>query len=216
MCSTYPNFSLKLWCKLVVQSVITPNLLRPSLINPNLSVHAKIFGNFNYECTPMDPPGIKVLLRGCGKDCGLWSLHVLSRWYIFPSLERYHCHQIWIPATNSVCIGKTVSCFPHKLTMPTDTATDIIIATAKYLTAALKQPPQKTSTYAIQYHHTQSTLSAQFHFLQCLVCTKITTINLFKLPRVSTPKPVAAPPRVSPCTTQDLPYNTKSSQRYFI
>ena len=70
LCSTDPNFPFNVWCKLVFQSVITLNLLRP---------YAKIFGNFNYECTPMDLPGIKVILHERPKYHGLWSPHALYR-----------------------------------------------------------------------------------------------------------------------------------------
>ena len=101
----------------------------------------------------MDPPGIKVLLRERPGDRRSWSPHALSGWYIGPSLEHYRCHQIQISITNSVRIGQSVSCFPHKLIMPTANATDIIIATGKYLTAELRQnnknhllPPSDTTT----------------------------------------------------------------------
>ena len=101
----------------------------------------------------MDRPGIKVLLHGIPKDCGSWSPHALSGWYIGPSLDHHHCHKIWIPVTNSVRIGQSVSWFSHKLIMQNSTATDIFTATAKYLTAALRQinknpllPPYDTIT----------------------------------------------------------------------
>ena len=87
----------------------------------------------------MDPPGIKVILHKCPKYCGSWSPQDFSGWYIGPSLEHYRFHQMLISATNSVRIGKNVSWFPHKFIMPTATATNIIIATAKDLTAELKQ-----------------------------------------------------------------------------
>ena len=98
----------------------------------------EIFGNFNYDRTPMDPTVIKVILHEHPKYRGLWSPHVLSGWYIGPSLEHYHFNKIWITATNSVRIGQNVSWFPQKLRMTTATNTDIIIATTKYLTEALK------------------------------------------------------------------------------
>ena len=101
----------------------------------------------------MAPPGIKFLLHERPEDHGSWFPHALSGWYICPSIEHYPCHQIWIPATNSVRIGQSVSWFPHKLIMPTDTATDIIIVTSKDLTVALRQlnknpllPPSDTIT----------------------------------------------------------------------
>ena len=77
LCSTDPNFPLNLWCKLVAQSVIILNLLRSFQINPKLSAHAQVFGNFNYDRTHVDPPGIKVLLHEHPKYCGSWSPHSL-------------------------------------------------------------------------------------------------------------------------------------------
>ena len=101
----------------------------------------------------MAPPGIKDIIPERPKYRGSWYPHSLSGFYIVPSLEKYHCRQIWIPSTNSVRIGKPVSLFPHKLFIPTATATNIIIAAVKYLTAALKQinknpilPPYDTIT----------------------------------------------------------------------
>ena len=125
----------------------------PYRINSNLYDHAQIFCKLNYDLTPMAPPDIKVLLCERAKISGSWSPHTLSWWYIIPILEHYHCRQMWIPSTNSSIIGKNVSLFPHKITIPTSTATNIIIATAKYLTEALKQtnknhllPPSDTIT----------------------------------------------------------------------
>ena len=98
----WSKFPSQLWCKLVAQYVITLNLLRSSQINTKLSAHAQVFGKSNYDCTPMAPPGIKVLLHECPKERGLRYPHALFGWYIGPSLEHYHCHKIWMPATNSV------------------------------------------------------------------------------------------------------------------
>ena len=129
---------------------------------------------------------------------------MLSGWYIDPSLEHYRCHQTWMPANNSFYIGQSVSWFPHKLIMPTATATEIIIATAKDLTAALRQinqnpllPPYYTIT------------CKELFQLNSIFSNASSTIKsqqppTFKLPMVFTPKPIAAPPRVSPSTTQDF------------
>ena len=51
------NFPIYLWCWMVKQSEITINLLRTSRINPRLSDYAKIFGQFDFNATPMAPPG---------------------------------------------------------------------------------------------------------------------------------------------------------------
>ena len=87
----------------------------------------------------MAPSIIKLRLYELPEDRGSRSPHDLSGWYIVPSFEHYCCHQIWIPETDSVRIGKSASWFTHKLIMSTTTTTDIIIATTKDLTAALIQ-----------------------------------------------------------------------------
>ena len=150
----------------------------------------------------MAPSGIKVLLRERPKDCRSCSPHALFEWYIRPSLENYHCHKICIPATNSVSIGQTVYWFPHKLIMPTDGTTNIIIVTAKYLTLALKKinknpilPPSDTITRKAFFQ-----LDSVFSNVSSALKSKQPPI--FEIPRVSTPKPVAAPPRLYPSTTQ--------------
>ena len=63
LCSTDPNLPLNLWYNSVAQSVITLKLLWTYRINTKLSAHAQVFGNFNYDHTPMDPPAIKDLLH---------------------------------------------------------------------------------------------------------------------------------------------------------
>jgi hypothetical protein len=50
---------MNLWCCLICQAEIMLNLLRASRINPRLSDYAQLSGAFNYNATPLAPPGIK-------------------------------------------------------------------------------------------------------------------------------------------------------------
>ena len=61
LCNTDPQFPLSLWDKLILQAELTLNLLRLSRINPNLSPYAQLNGNFDFNRTPIAPPGLKVL-----------------------------------------------------------------------------------------------------------------------------------------------------------
>ena len=63
MVSTHKDFPLHLWCRLLPQSIVTLNLLRPSRINPNLSAHAQLHGLFDFNATPFAPPGTKVIVH---------------------------------------------------------------------------------------------------------------------------------------------------------
>jgi hypothetical protein len=59
LCSVDKDFPLHLWDRLVPQALITLNLLCGSRINPKQSAYSQVFGNFNYNKTPMAPPGTR-------------------------------------------------------------------------------------------------------------------------------------------------------------
>ena len=54
---TGPDFPLHRWDKLIPQACITINLLRNSHRNPQLSAEANLNGIFDYNTTPLAPPG---------------------------------------------------------------------------------------------------------------------------------------------------------------
>ena len=57
-----PSFPLHLWCRIVPLATTTLNLLRPTRINPRLSVNEFLNGVFDYNKTPLAPLGTKVLV----------------------------------------------------------------------------------------------------------------------------------------------------------
>jgi hypothetical protein len=61
LAATDDGFPLHLWDMLIPQANITLNLLRGSRINPKLSAYAQIHGFFDYNRTPLAPPGTRVL-----------------------------------------------------------------------------------------------------------------------------------------------------------
>jgi hypothetical protein len=81
---------------------------------------------------------MKVLVHERTSDRGSFDAHVISGWYLGPSLHHYRCYRIWIPDTNSVRISDNVSWQPHRTPLPTATQNDLIIASANDLAAALK------------------------------------------------------------------------------
>ena len=141
LCSTHPDFPLNLWDELLPQCTLTLNLLHQSRLNPQLSAHTHVYGPFNYARTPIAPPGMKILVHERSTDRGSYDVHAIDGWYLGPSLKHYHCHKVWIPQTNSTRIADQVTWWiPHNLPMPTATVQDLIIASAKDLTAALQLP----------------------------------------------------------------------------
>jgi len=59
LCTTDKNFPLHLWDKVIPQAIMALS----SCINPKLSAWAQVHGNYNFNHTPIAPPGIKVLVQ---------------------------------------------------------------------------------------------------------------------------------------------------------
>ena len=59
----YPDFPLSEWDHLLDQDFITLNLLCGSWIIPKLSVYAYLFSQFNFNTTPLVPPGTKIVIQ---------------------------------------------------------------------------------------------------------------------------------------------------------
>jgi hypothetical protein len=57
LASLDPHFPIHLWCRLIDQCTQTLNLMRSSRINPRLSAEAQLNGAFDYNKTPLAPPG---------------------------------------------------------------------------------------------------------------------------------------------------------------
>ena len=209
LCSTHPDFPLTLWDKLLPQCEITLNLLRSSRVNPNLSAYAQLHGPFNYNSTPLAPPGMKVLVHERPLDRGsTWSPHNTEAWYLGPAMNHYRQHRVFVPATGKERIADTVTWLPHNIHMPTATAEDIIIAAANDLTHALKQadrspllPPQNTQTRTALMQ-LQNIFSDRFakpltplpSAILPLTARLPTTVTTAPLPRVTpSPDPIQPP-----------------------
>jgi hypothetical protein len=57
LCTIDSHFPLTDWDRLLPQTTLTLNLLRSSRIHPSLSAHASLFGQFNFNRTPIAPTG---------------------------------------------------------------------------------------------------------------------------------------------------------------
>jgi hypothetical protein len=89
ICSTNRDFPLNLWYKLVPQCIITLNLLRRSRINPQLSPKAHMHGSFDFNRTPLAPPGTKVLTHEKPDVRETWAPHAVKGWYLGPAHRHY-------------------------------------------------------------------------------------------------------------------------------
>ena len=86
LASVDPTFLLHLWCRLIPYAALTLNLLRQSNVNSNLSAYAQVHGNFDFNKTPLAPPGCRILSFESPTQRATWSPHGVDGWYIGPAM----------------------------------------------------------------------------------------------------------------------------------
>jgi hypothetical protein len=145
-------FPMHLWDKTIPHAEIALNLLRGSRINPKLSAWEQVHGRFDFNATPLAPPGVQVLAHARAGDRKTWANHAFDAWYVGPALEHYRCFQVWATKTRQTRIVNQVVWFPTK-TFPKLTSEDLLRATIEDLKVILMNPP--TETYVGNMEQTQ-------------------------------------------------------------
>ena len=147
LCSVDTNFPLHLWDRLLPQAVVTLNLLRSSRFNPKLSAYQQLFGNFNFNNTPLAPPGTKILIHETPDVRQTWAPHSVDGWYIGPALEHYRCYRCYVPTTRRERISDTVEFFLQNTEIPFLSSKDLAAYAALDLIAAIKNPSPETPLF---------------------------------------------------------------------
>jgi hypothetical protein len=99
MCSAAEDFPIQLWDRLLRQAEITLNLMQTSRVNLSISAQEAINGPFNYNKTPLAPPGCKVLIHEKPSQQTSWGPHGVVGWYLGPASEHYRCYQCYFKNT---------------------------------------------------------------------------------------------------------------------
>jgi hypothetical protein len=144
LCSTDRDFPLNLWDRLLPQALITLNLLRQSRINPLLSAYAQVHGAFDYNRTPMAPPGTRVMIHEKPSARKTWAPHAVDGWYLGPALRHYRCYRVWSSDTCAERIVDTLTWLPTQVRMPTLSTNDLLLAAANDIVSALRTPSGPT------------------------------------------------------------------------
>ena len=139
LCSTDPNFPMSQWDQLLPQAELTLNLLRGSRINPKLSAYEQLFGRYDFNRTPIAPPGIKVLAHVKSKVRKTWAPHALDGYYVGPAMDSYRCYTVYLPSTGRTRIIDTLTWLSEKHKIPIATPTDLLRASLKDLSSVLQQ-----------------------------------------------------------------------------
>ena len=109
----HPKFPMYLWDELLPQALITLKLLQTSRTFPKISAYAHIHGTYNFETTPLAPPGDRELLYNDPNHCVSYVVHGDEAYYLGPDLEHYHCYKCFVPSTGGIRICATAQ-FPPK------------------------------------------------------------------------------------------------------
>jgi hypothetical protein len=206
LCTVDPNFPLTLWDSLIPQASLTLNLLRASRINPKLSAYAQIFGNYDFNRTPIAPPGLRTIAHEKPSHRSSWAPHGEPGWYVGPALQHYRCYTIFVSKTNAKRICDTVEFFPHAFTMPQTSSADAAQHAARDLIAALQHAHPSGTNY-------------QFGAAQLTALRHLSAIFGAACPRVANtlpPKPTsnlptatatpASPPPIRPALIEPEPH----------
>ena len=108
------DFPVSKWDRLLLQAELALKLLCASRSNPKLSAYAYMFGQFDYNCIPLVPPGkqvygyLKSTVRSTCSDNGE------EGWNVGPSMDHYRCIDCYFPTTKSQRNIDTVKKFKAK------------------------------------------------------------------------------------------------------
>ena len=85
--ATVPKkFPLGLWCRLVEQTNLAVNIVRPCRQNPLLSAWTALEGEYHFHATPIAPPGSQMLMYQNPSKRPSWRANAELAWYLGPCL----------------------------------------------------------------------------------------------------------------------------------
>ncbi len=97
-------------------------------------------GAFDYNRTPVAPPGTKIVAQEKPNQRASWAAHSVDGWYTAPAMEHYRCYKVYITSTHGERIVDTIQFFPTHTEMPKLLSADNAMRAAQELTEALQNP----------------------------------------------------------------------------
>ena len=132
------SFPMRLWDRLLPQTILTLNLLRQSNAVPTISAWQYVHGHFDYNKMPLAPMGCAVQIHQGSERRASWAANAIDGWYLQTSPEHYRCHVIYVKQTKSERVSDTVFFKTKYITQPTLTRADIVSKALNDLTQAIK------------------------------------------------------------------------------
>ena len=115
------------------------NLLHAARVNPKLSAWAYLFGQYDFNTTPIAPPGTKVIVHLKPEEHPSWHPNGEEAWSIGPSFDHYRCIKCYFPTTWSECNCDTVTFIPNVVPFPKVTTDDFLCQATMDIIALLGQ-----------------------------------------------------------------------------
>jgi hypothetical protein len=218
LCTIDSKFPLTEWDRLLPQTVLTLNLLRSSRIHPSLSAHASLYGNFDFNKTPIAPVGTRVVAHLTPDQRTTFAPHGKLGWYIGPSLEHYRCYKCYFEDTHRERDLLKVDFFPQKFPFPSFSADAYLKQTAEDMLHLLKnkQDPRDSSVHnplsfgppvLNAYRHIAELLGRALSPLPTPPSPSYDVLPPLPLPADTPVRPtphIVPPPRVSDATMRPL------------
>ena len=103
-----------------------------------------MFGQFDFNATPLAPPGTKVVTHIKPGERNTWELHGEKGFYVGPAIDHYRCVQCYFPRTRARRVCDTVAFLAHAVPFPEVTIKDHLQQAASDIISILTQPPSTT------------------------------------------------------------------------
>ena len=84
-----PNFPLHLWDRLITHDTLTLNLLCSSRLNPRPLEESQLNGVFDFNRTPLAPPGTRFVVHEAPGNRRTCPPHGVNGWYLGPAPDHY-------------------------------------------------------------------------------------------------------------------------------
>jgi hypothetical protein len=105
-----------------------------------MSAYAQLNGHFDFNRTPLAPPGTRIIAHEKSDQRASWDPHGLDGYYLGPALDHYRCYQVHITKTRGTRIVDTVEFPPVRLAMSNTSSKDLASIEALELSNALQNP----------------------------------------------------------------------------
>ena len=184
-----PSFPIQLWDTMLEQAEICINLLRPSLLDPNISAYEGLHGQpYDFLAHPIAPFGMSVLIHDKPDSRSSWAPHGVPGYYLGPALEHYRCWRTWASQTRKERISDTLAWFPAPFRMPGSSYHEVLSAAIKDLSSTLSSYQRHCESHGGVFDTLSAAqLTTQLRQLQTLFSSPLSASSSADIQRVLEP-----------------------------